>query len=126
MNAPGSGGKAPSWLAVAIAGAGGFLAGVLLVAILGGPKGVVRTTTIQRTATITQTVDGRVAVPDVVGFGLPEGKGVLEDAGFDVDVDADSLFGVVDEDNWIISEQDPRGGVRAAPDATVTVVAVRR
>ena len=61
-------GEQPSWLAVAIAGAGGFLAGVLLVAILGGPKGVVRTTTVQRTATVTRTVDGRVAVPDVIGL----------------------------------------------------------
>ncbi len=118
--------KQPSWLAVAIAGAGGFLAGVLLVAILGGPKGVVRTTTVQRTATVTQTVDGRVAVPDVMGFALAEGKRTLEGAGFDVDVDTDSLFGVIDEDNWVISEQDPRGGTRVSPGQTVAVVAVRR
>jgi len=115
----------PSWLTVALAGAGGFFAGVLLVAILGGPKGTVRTTTVERTATVTRTVDGRNEVPDVVGQTVAEAKDALTDAGFDANVEANSLFGVIDEDNWVVVTQDPGAGERLAAGAPVTVTAER-
>jgi beta-lactam-binding protein with PASTA domain len=114
----------PSWLTVAVAGAGGFLAGVLLIAILGGPKGVTHTTTKTATETVTRTVDGRDTVPDVVGQRLPEAKDRL--SSFHVEVDANTIFGVVDEDNWVVVDQDPGEGARVAPGATVTLSVERR
>jgi beta-lactam-binding protein with PASTA domain len=116
----------PGWLAVAIAGAGGFLAGVLLVAVLGGPKGITRTTTttVTRAETVTRTIDGRETVPGVVGLSLPDAKARL--SGFDVDVVSDSLFGVVDEDNWDVIEQDPAEGARLVSGGKVTVTVERR
>jgi beta-lactam-binding protein with PASTA domain len=117
--------ETPSWLTVAIAGAGGFLAGVLLVAVLGGPKGVTHTTTQRVTQTVTTTIDDRAQVPGVVGQVLRDAKQTLEDAGFDVEVVSGSLFGVVDEDNWVVTEQDPAEGTRLAPGAKVTVTVER-
>ncbi len=115
----------PSWLTVALAGAGGFLAGVLLIAILGGPKGTIRTTTVAQTATVTRTIDGRAEVPDVVGQTVAEAKDTLADADFDANVVANSLFGVIDEDNWVVVEQDPGAGERLAAGAPVTIRAER-
>jgi beta-lactam-binding protein with PASTA domain len=120
--------ETPSWLTVAIAGAGGFLAGVLLVAVLGGPKGVTHTTTthVTQVQTVTRTVDGRAQVPDVVGAVLADAKSTLQDDGFEVDVVSDSLFGVVDDHNWVVTEQDPAGGERLEPGSKVAVTVERR
>lgn len=116
----------PSWLTVALAGAAGFLAGVLLVAILGGPKGTVRTETRTVAQTQTLTIDARPQVPDVVGRRLPDARKAVETAGFDVDVVDDSLFGIVDEVNWVVVEQDPAGGERRSTGETVTLRVERR
>jgi len=122
--------KTPTWLTVALAGAGGFLAGVLLVAALGGAKGTTKTTTERhtqtQTQTITRTVDGREQVPDVVGKSLPDARGQLEDAGFKVDVVDDTLFGIVDEDHFVVTDQDPGAGARLASGEHVAVTVERR
>jgi beta-lactam-binding protein with PASTA domain len=86
----------------------------------------VRTTTEHRTATVTHTVDGRERVPGVTGRSLSEAKGTLENAGFRVDVVSDSLFGIVNEDNWVVVQQEPRAGERLASGQTVTLTVQRR
>jgi beta-lactam-binding protein with PASTA domain len=113
----------PSWLTVAVAGAAGFLAGVLLVAVLGRPKGTVHTTTrvVPQTETQTLTIDPRPKVPDVVGKRLPDARQELEDAGFDVDVQDDTVFGIIDESHFVVVEQDPPAGERLADGDTVAV-----
>jgi hypothetical protein len=123
-------GGRPSWLTVALAAAGGFLAGVLLVAILGGPKGTVRTETRTTASVATQTrtvtTDDRPAVPDVVGRRLPEARDVLTQAGFDVDVQDDTVFGILDERNYVVTEQAPAAGLRVEPGSAVTITVDRR
>lgn len=120
----------PSWLTVALAAAGGFLAGVLLVAVLGGPKGTVRTETQTATRTETNaqtvTVDDRPQVPDVLGQRLPEARQALTDEGFEVDVEDNTVFGIVQERNYVVVAQDPQGGTRLPAGATVTITVERR
>ena len=120
----------PSWLTVALAGAGGFLCGVLLVAILGGPKGTtktetrasVRTVTTTRTVTRTETAPAvQDGVPDVVGQRLDDAQKTLEDAGYDVDVQDGTLFGVVEPENFVVTGQDPKAGKKSPPDGRVTL-----
>jgi beta-lactam-binding protein with PASTA domain len=121
--------RTPTWLTVALAGAGGFLAGVLLVAILGGPKGTTKTTTERQTQTqtqtVTRTVDTRKQVPDVVDKSLPDARAALEGAGFKVDVVDNTLFGIVDEQNFVVTGQDPGAGSRLAPGEHVSVTVQR-
>jgi beta-lactam-binding protein with PASTA domain len=104
-------------MTVALFGAGGFLAGVLLVAVLGGAKGTVRTTT--QTTTVTRTVVAGTDVPDVVGDTLDEAIAALDAAGFGHTVRGGGVFGIVDESNWDVVAQDPQGGARAGDGATV-------
>jgi beta-lactam-binding protein with PASTA domain len=121
--------RRPGWLTVALAGAGGFLCGVLLVAILGGPKGVTRTTTttVHRTVTAvqTQTVDTRPTVPGVVGERLPEARDALDRAGLKADVVDHTLFGIIDASHFVVTRQDPAAGARVPPGAHVTLTVDR-
>ena len=104
-------------LRVALGVAAGFLAGVLLVAILGGaqPAGP--------TATVTVTTPGvggsdsgggtvitKTVVPDLRGQPLDVALERLARAGFEADVEGGGLFGVIDESNWEVVSQDPSGG----------------
>jgi beta-lactam-binding protein with PASTA domain len=116
----------PGWLTVAIAGAGGFLCGVLLIAILGGAKGVTRTTTDTVARTTTVTVDPRPVVPDVVGRRLDDARNAVEAAGLRSDVVDDTLFGVIDPSHFDVVDQDPPGGTHVAPDTHVVLTVERR
>ncbi|WP_197080756.1 DUF4839 domain-containing protein [Cellulomonas sp. A375-1] len=51
-------------------------------------------------------------MPDVTGLQLDAALAAIESAGFtkDVDVDGGGLFGVVDESNWTVCEQNPGPG----------------
>jgi hypothetical protein len=51
-------------------------------------------------------------MPDVVGAQLDIAKSNIERAGFDGDVEivGGGMFGVVDDSNWIVCEQDPAAG----------------
>jgi len=104
--------KRPGWLTVALAGAGGFFAGVLLVIVLGGPRsGPERTvTTVATSLTSGVNVVVKVRVPDVVGLGLPDARDRLDAAGFDVNVDGlgvASVFGEIFEDDFRVVAQEP-------------------
>jgi PASTA domain len=122
--------RRPTWLIVALTGAGAFLAGVLLVAILGGAKGVIRDKTVTRTVTGVVTNGGTVIVkaevPPVVGERLDVAIERLDRAGFDHDVDGGGILGVVVESNWEVSEQDPAPGERLEQGSSVTLKIERR
>lgn len=123
-------GRRPSWLTAALIGAGSFLAGVLLVAALGGAKGTTSTTTQRVTVTAAATArvpeDGVVRVPDVAEQPLDAARDALEGAGLEVDVRGGGLLGVVDESNWQVVRQSPAEGTEARAGDTVTVDICRR
>jgi len=103
-------------LGLAIAGAGGFLAGILLVAILGGAQPVYK----ERTISVAAQPQG-TAVPALVGQRLDTALDRLEKAGLKAQVDGGGLFGIVDESGWQVVEQDPSPSSRLHRGDTVTL-----
>jgi PASTA domain-containing protein len=90
------------WLTVALVGAGGFLAGVLLIAILGGAQPVYK----ERTLTVASRPEG-AAVPRLVGRRLDVALDRLQVVGLKGDPQGGGLFGILDERDWIVVAQDP-------------------
>jgi beta-lactam-binding protein with PASTA domain len=119
-------------MALALAGAIGFLGGVLLVAALGGAKGVTTTVTQRAAAPSGQTVTGpgsvivRTVVPDLVGQPLDVAKARLDRSRFDADVSGGGFFGVLDEGSWEVVRQDPAAGTFLEQGSTVHVDIQRR
>jgi PASTA domain len=103
-------------LALAIAAAGGFLAGVLLVAILGGAQPVYK----ERTISVAAQPQG-TAVPALVGQRLDDALDRLETSGLKGEVDGGGVFGVINESNWRVVGQDPSPGARLRQGDTVTL-----
>jgi hypothetical protein len=101
-------------LGLALAGAGGFLAGVLLIAVLGGAQPVYK----ERTLTVSRPLQG-TAVPALVGQRLDVALDRLEAAGLKGDVRGGGLFGVLDENQWQVVDQDPSAGGRLHQGDTV-------
>ena len=101
-------------MGIAIGAAAGFLAGVLLVAILGGAQPVYK----ERTITVASTPTG-TAVPALVGERLDRALDRLESAGLKGDVQGGGLFGVLDESSWKVVDQDPSPGARLSQGDTV-------
>jgi len=101
-------------LGMALAGAGGFLAGVLLIAILGGAQPVYK----ERTLTVARPPQGS-AVPALVGQPLDVALDRLQSAGLKGDVQGGGLFGVLDESDWKVVDQDPSPGARLGQGDTV-------
>jgi hypothetical protein len=89
-------------LGLALAGAGGFLAGVLLIAVLGGAQPVYK----ERTLTVAARPQG-TAVPRLVGQRLDVALDRLQAAGLKGDPQGGGLFGVLDERAWVVVGQDP-------------------
>jgi PASTA domain-containing protein len=124
--------RAPGGLSLALAAAVGFLAGVVLVAALGGAKGVTRTVTERAAApgagvtTTAGTVIVRTVVPDLVGQPLDVAQDRLARARFDADVRGGGLFGVLDAGNWQVTAQDPPPGTFLEQGSTVHVDVERR
>jgi hypothetical protein len=98
-------------LGMALAVAGGFLAGVLLIAILGGAQPVYKDRTITRAAKPAGT-----AVPALTGVRLDRAVDRLESIGLKADFDpsAGGLFGIVDKSGWTVVGQDPSPGSRVS------------
>jgi beta-lactam-binding protein with PASTA domain len=101
-------------LGIALAAAGGFLAGVLLIAILGGAQPAYK----ERTISVARTPEGR-AVPALVGQRLDVALDRLQSAGLKGEVHGGGVFGVVDEGNWRVVDQDPSNGARLRQGDTV-------
>jgi hypothetical protein len=90
------------WLGLGLTGAGGFLAGVLLIAVLGGAQPVYK----ERTLTVAARPQG-AAVPALVGQRLDVALDRLQSAGLKGDPQGGGLLGVLDERAWIVVRQDP-------------------
>ena len=103
-------------LGLALAGAGGFLAGILLIAILGGAQPVYK----ERTIRVARPPQG-TAVPALVGQRLDRALDRLEGIGLKADVQGGGLFGVLDESGWTVVEQNPSPGARLRQGDTVTL-----
>ena len=101
-------------LGIALAAAGGFLAGVLLIAVLGGAQPVYK----ERTLTVSKPLQGS-AVPALVGQRLDVALDRLQSAGLKGDVQGGGLFGVLDEGDWKVVDQDPSPGARLSQGDTV-------
>lgn len=101
-------------LGMALAGAGGFLVGVLLIAILGGAQPVYK----ERTIRVASPPQG-TAVPALVGQRLDRALDRLERSGLKADVNGGGLFGVLDESDWRVVDQDPSSGARVGEGDTV-------
>jgi PASTA domain len=101
-------------LGMALAGAGGFLAGVLLIAILGGAQPVYK----ERTLTVARPPQGS-AVPTLVGQRLDVALDRLQGAGLKGDVQGGGIFGILDESDWKVVDQDPSPGARLGQGDTV-------
>jgi hypothetical protein len=101
-------------LGMALAAAGGFLAGVLLIAILGGAQPVYKERTIKVAAQPVGT-----AVPALTGVPLDRALDQLERAGLKGDVQGGGLFGILDETDWTVTSQDPSPGSRLKRGDTV-------
>jgi PASTA domain len=114
-------------LNIALAAAGGFLAGIVLVAALGGPAAKVRTVTAPAVATApgTTTTGGRVVasttVPDIIGDRLDIAKQRIRRAGFVVNQSGGGLLGVIRDHNWQVVAEDPTAGTSLQLGSTVTV-----
>jgi hypothetical protein len=118
-----------TWLGVGIGVAAGFLAGVLLVAVLGGAQPVIResTVTVRPPAVTTGgTVITKTLVPPVVGERLDVALDRIARAGFDADVDGGGLFGVLQEDNWEVTAQSPGPGGYLEQGSTIKLDIARR
>lgn len=106
----------PGWLTIAIAGAAGFLLGVVVLVLARGivhdaPRTVTRTVAIQAAGPL---------VPDVRRRPLDEASSILAAAGYDGKVvHGGGLFGVLDPSAWVVVGQDPRAGAREPRGATV-------
>lgn len=101
-------------LGMALAGAGGFLAGVLLIAILGGAQPVYK----ERTVRVARPAQG-TAVPALVGQRLEVALDRLQAAGLKADTQGGGLFGILDESDWTVTDQDPSPGARLQQGDTV-------
>jgi PASTA domain len=101
-------------LGMALAAAGGFLVGVLLIAILGGAQPVYK----ERTISVASKPQG-TAVPALAGVRLDQALDRLESAGLKGDVRGGGLFGVLDESSWTVVDQDPSPGSRLHQGDTV-------
>ena len=110
-------------LGLALGVAGGFLCGVLLVAILGGAKPVIekRTVTVPATRTTGGTVVVSTRVPAIVGQRLDVALDRLQRAKFTADVEGGGLFGIVEEHNWEVVEQSPAPGTMLEQGSQVTL-----
>ena len=109
---------APGWLTIGIAGAAGFLLGVVVLVVA---RGVVHDTVRTRTHTVvrTRTVIEQPKVPDVVGMTLADARDTLTAQGYQVDARGGGFFGPDDGDT--VSAQVPEAGAVVGGGATVTL-----
>lgn len=121
-----------SWISLALAGACGFLLGVLVVVTLGASDSTTRTETQRVTApaatgTTGRTVITKTLVPRMVGEPLDVAKERAERQRFAVTVDSGGgVFGVVRDENWEVVAQRPGAGELIEQGSTIHVDIVKR
>ncbi len=104
----------PAWTTIGIAGAAGFLLGVV---ILVAARGIVHDEV--RTVTRTVEVEVQARVPDVVGASLADAEAALHDAGYEIEVRGGGFFGPSSDDR--VASQDPQAGAALPGGASVRV-----
>ena len=115
-----------SRLGVSLVAAAAFLAGVLLVAVLGGAKNVVHEKTVTVTSRVeTSSAAGGTEVPDVIGQPLDLALDLLDRAGFDADVEGGGVLGILVSENWEVVDQSPPAGEMLEPGSTVRLAVQR-
>jgi PASTA domain len=109
----------------ALVAAAGFLAGIVLIAALGGPATKVRTVTVPAPGAGTTTTGGRIVasttVPDVIGDRLDIAKQRVRRAGFVVRQSGGGLLGVIRDHDWQVVASDPTAGTSLQLGSTVTL-----
>jgi hypothetical protein len=112
----------------ALAAAGGFLAGVLLVLALGaGSDTKTSTETVAAAVTNGGTVIVSTTVPQLVGQPLDVARDRVERSKFDLVVDhGGGVLGVLVEHNWQVTAQTPDAGTKLEQGSTVHVDIDRR
>ena len=104
----------PGWLTLAIAGAAGFLLGVVVLVLARGVvHDQVRTETVRRT----KTVLVQPKVPNVVGLSVDDAQATLDARGYDSTVSGGGFFGPSGSDT--VAEQDPPAGATVGGGATI-------
>jgi beta-lactam-binding protein with PASTA domain len=105
-------------LTIGIAGAAGFLLGVVVLVVA---RGVVHDTVKTRTHTVvrTRTVVEQPKVPNVVGMTLGDATATLSAHGYRVDAQGGGFFGPSDGDT--VNSQEPDAGSVVAGGATITL-----
>ena len=108
----------PGWLTLGIAGAAGFLLGVVVLVIA---RGVVHDEVKVQTKTVvrTRTVIEQPKVPNVVGMTLGDASATLTAKGYRVDARGGGFFGPDDGDT--VQSQTPEGGAVVGGGATITL-----
>jgi|SRR4051812_1374572 hypothetical protein len=115
-----------TWLGVGLGVAAGFLAGVLLVAALGGAKPAIHESTVTVQAQAPAVTNGgtvivKTLVPPLVGEQLDVALDRIARAGFDVDIQGGGLFGVLVDSNWQVTAQDPAPGGYLEQGSTIHI-----
>jgi PASTA domain len=104
----------PGWLTLGIAGAAGFLLGVVVLVLA---RGIVHDDVHVRTVHRTKTVLVQPKVPNVVGMTLDDAQARLSSAGYENDVSGGGFFGASGGDT--VAEQDPPAGATVGGGATI-------
>jgi PASTA domain len=122
----------PSWVLVALAGALGFTAGIVL-AVGAGAGSDTKTVTVTHTAAppaktapaAPPTVITKVSVPDLANVRLDVAKNQIHAQGWHVKVKGGGFFGVIVDSNWTVVAQDPKAGTLLQRGGTITVDVVK-
>jgi PASTA domain-containing protein len=104
----------PGWLTLGIAGAAGFLLGVVVLVLA---RGIVHDDVHVRTVHRAKTVLVQPKVPNVVGMTLDDARARLGSSGYDTDVSGGGFFGAGGGDT--VAEQDPPAGATVGGGATI-------
>jgi hypothetical protein len=112
---------------IALAGALGTAFGLVLALGLGLGEGTTtRTVTVGSTSPATGTLITKTAVPSVIGERLDIAKDRVRAVGFVVKVEGGGVLGVIREQNWQVTSEDPVPGQLLQTGSTVRLRIERR
>jgi hypothetical protein len=120
----------PTWVHVALVGALGFVAGIVL-AIGAGTGTDTKTVTVTRAPAPARrtgsapTVITKVSVPDLSNVRLDAAKSQIHAQGWHVKVKGGGIFGVLVDSNWTVVAQDPKPGTLLQRGGTITVDVIK-
>jgi hypothetical protein len=104
----------PGWLTLGIAGAAGFLLGVVVLVLA---RGVIHDEVHVRTVQRTRTVLVQPKVPNVVGMTVDDAQARLSAGGYESTVSGGGFYGAEGGDT--VAAQEPSAGATVGGGATV-------